>query len=50
MIFEVEWNGDFWICDAAGYGSKEDYGYGSIFVKDFDDVLVIEEDPENELS
>jgi len=50
MFFDVEWNGSFWACEAPGYGSKEDYGYGSIFAKDFDDVLVVEEDLENELS
>ncbi len=48
MFFDVEWNGIFWVCEAPGYGSKEDYGYGSIFVKKFDDVLVVDEDLENE--
>jgi len=32
--FDAEWTGSWWNCVRPGYGGKNDYGNGSIFVFD----------------
>jgi hypothetical protein len=46
MIFEVTWNGRYWDCRANGFGqitvgALDQYGNGSIFVNDFNGVLLV---------
>ena len=49
MVFEGVWNGRYWNCKADGYGYLKsagdlgEYGCGSIFVPDFDDVEVLDD-------
>lgn len=48
MVFDVEWDGRLWECKADGYGYQRsrgedgEYGNGSIFVKKFDGVELVD--------
>lgn len=32
MKFDMEWNGRYWRCITEGFGAKNNYGNGAIFV------------------
>jgi len=42
MEFSATWNGSFWNCKAPGYGEIGNYGSGSILVRGYDNVEIIQ--------
>lgn len=42
MEFSATWNGSFWGCKAPGYGEIGNYGSGSILVRGYDNVEIIQ--------
>lgn len=43
-FFDAEWTGKYWNCIRDGYGSKNNYGNGSIFVYEKDGVEILHQE------